>query len=161
MKTTRYMATSCAAVLALVLGALFASASAHAQPIVQTATAGPYSVTLRVLPAESFSGPAAAMVRDGGAMPNTVHGPVHPNRHIVAFIKKDGQTVEQARVMISWRKGSSGPWHHVAVVRMHVVGHGLNTTHFGNNEHLGPGNYTIHVTVDGSQPAVFHVSLPD
>jgi hypothetical protein len=159
MKTTRHLATSCAAVLALVLGALLASASAHAQPIVQTASAGPYSVTLRVLPAESFSGPGAAMVRDGGAMPNHIDGPLHPNRHIVAFIKKDGHPVEHAHVVIAWRSGA-GPWHPVSVVRMHVVGHSLATTHFGNNERLAPGHYTVRVTVDGSRPAIFHVVLP-
>lgn len=159
MKTTRHLATSCAAVLALVFGTLFVSGAAHAQSVSQSANAGPYSVTLKVLPAETFAGSGSAMVRDGGAMSNDVHGSMHPNHHIVVFVKKNGAPVENAHVAISWRLNSMGAWHKVSVVRMYVRGKGPQTTHYGNNEHLPPGHYAVRVTVNNSQPALFHFSL--
>jgi hypothetical protein len=135
--------------------------SAHAQNISQTAMAGSYSVNLKVLPAEAFRGPHAAMARDGGAEPNFLHGPAHPNHHLVAFLKKDGKPVEHARVEISYRSlaSSSGGWTALPVVRMHIVGKGLATTHFGNNVTLAPGGYEARVTVNGEGPATFRFTL--
>jgi hypothetical protein len=134
----------------------------HGQTISKTATAGSYSVTLKVLPAESFRGAKAEMARDGGAEPNYLDGAERPNHHLVAFVKKDGKPVEDAAVSISYRRISStmGKWETLPVVRMHVAGKGLSTTHYGNNIKLPAGNYEARVTVDGKGPATFRFSLP-
>jgi hypothetical protein len=145
----------------VLLGTLLAPRAAQAQKISKTAEAGAYSVTLKVLPAESFSGPGAEMVWDSGAKPSLLNGPVHPNRHMVAFVKKDGSPVEDAAVAISYRRVSPkmGGWTRLPVARMHVAGQGLESTHYGNNVRLGPGSYEVRVTVDGSGPASFRFSL--
>lgn len=147
--------------LAFALGALLLPLAAHAQNVSKTAMAGPYSVTLKVLPAESFSGPHAEMVRDGGAKPNMIHGPKMPNHHMVAFVKKDGKPVEKARVSIRYRKlgPKEGRWMRLPVVRMHVAGKGLATTHYGNNVKLEAGRYEAQVRVNRSKPAIFHFML--
>ncbi len=123
--------------------------------------AGPYSVTLKVLPAESFSGPHAEMVRDAGAKPNLLNGPEQPNHHMVAFVKREGKPVEKARVSIEYRQLSpkEGGWMRLPVVRMHVSGKGLATTHYGNNVRLEPGRYDVRVRVNRSRPVVFHFML--
>lgn len=145
-----------AAVLAL--GAILVPAAGRAQGVSRTAKTGAYTITLRVLPAESFAGPHAAMARDGGAQPNLLDGSTHPNHHLVAFIRKGGKAVESATVGISYRqlKPTAGEWTALPVVRMHVAGKSLATTHFGNNVHLAPGSYEARVIVDGSKPAMFH-----
>ncbi len=137
-------------------------ADAQAQEISKTEMAGKYSVTLKVLPAESFSGPTAEMVRDGGAQANEVNGPEQPNHHLVAFVKENDKPVEKADVKISYRESSSSAakWTKLPVVRMHVAGKGPETTHFGNNVKLAPGSYEVHVTVNGSAPATFQITLP-
>lgn len=152
---------SFAAGLTLALGALLVTGAALAQTISQTAKAGDYSVTLKVLPAESFSGPKAEMVQDGGASPNMLNGPMHPNHHLVAFVEKSGAPVENATVEISYRLTSSnmGAWTTLPVVRMHVAGQDLKTTHYGNNVRFDPGDYEVRVTVNGSGPATFRFSL--
>jgi len=138
------------------------ASAAQSQAISETATAGVYSITLKVLPAESFSAPKAAMVRDGGAEPNLLNGPAHPNHHLVAFVTKGGKPVEDARVQISYRRlaPGTGAWTELPVVRMHAAGQGLETTHYGNNVRLSPGSYEVRVTVDGSGPATIRFSLP-
>jgi hypothetical protein len=147
--------------LAFAFGFLFAPRVALAQKISKTAMAGDYSVTLKVLPAESFTGTDAAMSRDGGAEPNDIKGPEHPNHHLVAFVKKDGKPVEKATVSIRYREVSPerGGWMSLPVVRMHMTGMSRETTHYGNNVKLGSGSYEARVTVNGSEPAVFHFSL--
>jgi hypothetical protein len=162
MKTRMRSYASIGAALALGLGLAAVSTAARARTINETRMAGAYSVDLKVLPAESFTGPKAEMVRDAGAAPETVRGPEHPNHHLVAFVKKEGQPVERADVQISYRVASSSPggWSTLPVVRMHVAGKGLATTHYGNNVDLPAGTYQVRVTVDGAGPADFHISLP-
>lgn len=140
---------------------LFMPHAAQAQNVTQTAMAGSYSVTLKLLPAESFRGPNADMARDGGAEPNFLHGPAHPNHHMVAFLKKNGKPVEHAKVKIQYKSLSSinSKWTTLPVVRMHVAGKDLGTTHFGNNVDLPAGTYEVRVTVDGEGPATFRFSL--
>jgi hypothetical protein len=147
--------------LTCTLGILLIPLAAHAQKISKTAETGGYSITLKVLPAESFGGSHAEMARDGGAEPNAINGPEHPNHHLVAFVKEDGKPVETAKVSISYRNISSkkGEWVSLPVARMHVAGKGLETTHYGNNVKLAPGKYEARVVVNGSKPAVFHFSL--
>ena len=164
MKAQSLMSSSFAAALTLALGTLLVPGSVHAQNISKTAQAGAYTVTLEVLPPEAFTGADAPMVRDSGATPNAVNGPAQPNHHLVAFVKTDGHPVEDANVTISYRKASSdmsksGAWTQLDVVRMHAAGKGLATTHYGNNVHLEPGTYDVRVTVNGSAPATFEVSL--
>jgi len=167
VKARSLISSSFTMALTLALGTLLVPGSVHAQNISKTAKAGAYTVTLEVLPPEAFTGADAPMVRDGGAAPNTVNGPAHPNHHLVAFVKKDGQPVEDATVTISYRKASSGTddtsksgdWTQLDVVRMHAAGKGLATTHYGNNVHLAAGTYDVRVSVNGSAPASFEISL--
>ncbi len=156
-KTSMFTVTAALAVAAVML-----PRDAQAQAISQDAMAGAYSVTLKVLPAESFSGEHAEMTRDGGAEANMVGGPTHPDHHLVAFVSRDGKPVERATVDIRYRR--SGPqgakWMELPVARMHVTGKGPETTHFGNNLKLAPGDYVARVTVNGSSPALFHFTIP-
>ena len=147
--------------LACVLGLVFLPIATQAKNISKTARTGGYSITLKVLPAESFSGSSAEMTRDGGAEPNELNGPKHPNHHLVAFVKKNGKPVENGSVSIRYREVSpkKGDWTTLSVVRMHVTGKGLETTHYGNNVQLSPGKYAVQVAVNHSQPAKFHFSL--
>jgi hypothetical protein len=52
-----------------------------------------------------------------------------------------------------------GAWTKLPVVRMHMTGKGLKSTHYGNNLKLDAGGYEVRVTVDGSGPAIFRISL--
>ncbi len=153
--------------LSLVMAPIFALASlllpraAQAQNVSSTAMAGSYSVTLRVLPAESFSGPKAEMVRDAGAQPEQLNGPTHPNHHMVAFIKENGAPVTNAKVEIRYRQLSPamGAWKSLPVVRMHVSGKGPGTTHYGNNLMLEPGKYEARVTVNGKASGLMRFTI--
>lgn len=160
MKKQNIVRLSLAMALAFAIAFLLPR-SAHAQNVTQTAMAGSYSVTLKVLPAEAFQGPKAEMARDGGAKPVLLRSSANPNHHMVAFLKKDGKPVEHARVEIHYCSLSSrtGIWTTLPVVRMHVVGKSLATTHFGNNVSLSPATYEVRVTVDGEGPATFHIVL--
>jgi uncharacterized protein involved in high-affinity Fe2+ transport len=161
MRKRKMMFASSVAALAGALAISLVAVAAPTQEISKTATTGSYSVTLKVLPAESFTGPNAEMVRDGGAEPNDINGLEHPNHHLVAFVKENGKPVENATVSISYREVSAknSKWTSLSVVRMHIAGKGLETTHYGNNVKLGPGKYEARVTVSGSKPAVLHFSL--
>ena len=158
------MSLSTTVALAFALG-LFSLSTAQAQMMNQmiskTAMTGAYSVTLKVMPAESFSGPNAAMVRDAGAQPLLLHAPVPPNHHLVAFVQESGKPVLDAKVSISYRELSpkKGEWMSLPVVRMHMAGKGLQSTHYGNNVKLDPGSYEARVTVNGSKPANFEFTL--
>jgi hypothetical protein len=159
------------AALAVAFAVLLVPHFAQAQVVSKTATAGPYSVNLKVLPAEGFMGSMAPMQREGGAMPEAVNGPMHPNHHMVVFIKKDGKPVEHARVKIWYRMAMGGmmgksmgdmkgmdKWMTLPVTRMEVRGKGPGTTHFGNNVHLMNGSYEVKVNVNG-KTAMFHFKL--
>jgi hypothetical protein len=161
MKTKTRLYASLGVAMTLALGLAAVSTPARAGTISEMGMAGPYSVNLKVLPAESFTGPKAEMVRDSGAKPCRETSPEHPNHHVVAFVKKDGKAVEHADVEIGYRTASASPgaWSSLPVVRMHVAGKGLDTTHYGNNVYLPAGTYQVRVTVDGAGPADFRVSL--
>jgi hypothetical protein len=161
MKEKRNTRSSLAAALILALGVLIAPFAVRAQVVSKTAKAGAYTVNLKVLPAESFTGPHSEMTRDGGAQPNLLAGPEHPNHHMVAFIQEGGKPVESATVSISYLRLSArrGAWTTLPVVRMRVTGKGLETTHFGNNLMLPAGTHEVRVTVNGSAPATFRFSV--
>jgi hypothetical protein len=153
-----------AAVLALSLGAGSVGAAGSGPgpgPVPETAAAGSYQVTLKVLPAESFSGRGAEMVRDAGAEPVALGGASGPDHHLVAFVKRDGKPVESATVAIRYSRlaPKESDWMTLPVARMHVAGKSLATTHYGNNVRLTPGSYVAEVVVDGSPPAVFRFSV--
>ncbi len=147
------------AALALVAGVTVAAAGE--KPVSETAACGPYSITLKVLPAEAFTGKDAEMVRDGGAQPVTLGSDEMPNHHLVVFVKKGSEPVEDADVTIRYHQtdGEADAWTDLPVVRMHVAGKSLATTHYGNNVHLAPGPYEVRVTVNGSGPAVLDFTL--
>lgn len=136
--------------------------TSRAQNISKTAKAGPVSVMLKVLPAETFRGPHATMVRDAGARPMLLSHSPKPNHHLVVFLKRDKKPVEVANVTILYREyaPAKGKWTLLPVVRMHVSGKSLATTHFGNNVNLKPGDYEVIVVVNHYQPADFHFKLP-
>jgi hypothetical protein len=153
-----------AAVLLLSLGAGpvgAAGSGSERGPVPETAAAGAYQVTLKVLPAESFSGTGAEMVRDAGAEPVDLGGASGPDHHLVAFVKRDGKPIESATVAIRYSRlaPKESDWVTLPVVRMHVAGKSLATTHYGNNARLAPGRYVAEVVVDGGPPAVFRFSV--
>jgi hypothetical protein len=159
MKSHRNTRLPMASAWAVLLCLLFLPLAASAQGSVsQTQKAGNYTVTLRVLPAESFTGMNAAMVRDGGAEPVMEGGPAYPNHHMVAFIKKDGKPVEHARVTIAYRSTPGSEWTKIPVARMYAKGKGHKSTHFGNNVTLKGGKYEVRVTVNGST-ALFRIQV--
>lgn len=159
MKKHRYLRLSLVSLMAVALCLLFSPIAASAQGSVsKTQKAGEYTITLRVLPPESFTGMNAQMVRDGGDEPVLKNGPSHPNHHLVAFIKQDGKALEAGRVMIEYRSQAGAEWTKVPVVRMHIKGKGLKSTHFGNNINMKGGKYEVRVTVNGST-ALFHIQI--
>jgi hypothetical protein len=153
--------TFLAIVAALLCGVTIAAAKSH-DAISETAMTGPYTVTLKVLPAESFTGPKTEMAWDAGAKPVALNSPERPNHHVVAFVTLDRRPVEQATVTIRYREiePQKSPWTTLPVARMHVAGENLDTTHFGNNVKLGPGRYAVEVSVDGTEPATLLFTLP-
>jgi hypothetical protein len=162
MRKTSMFAVALALASASVMLPRGVRAQASTQAISETRMAGAFSVTLKVLPAESFAGADAEMTRDGGAPANMVKGPEHPDHHMVAFLTHDGKPVESATVAIRYRRTSPNPtkWMRLPVARMHVAGKGLETTHFGNNVKLSPGDYSVRVSVNRSKPALFHITIP-
>jgi len=150
-----------AAALAFTLGTFLASCAAQAKSLSRTAQIGPYTVTLKLLPAESFAGGHSDMEWDGGAKPHMLNQAPHPNHHMVVFVKKQGKAVEKASVGISYRLmgTASQKWTTLPVARMYVRGEGRGTTHYGNNVLLAPGNYVVRVTIDGANPHLFHIRV--
>lgn len=147
--------------LAFLAAGLIASNTAEAKNISKTAKAGNVWVTLKVLPAEAFEGAHASMVRDAGATPMLLSHSPRPNHHMVVFLKRDEKPVEKANVTILYKRlvPHKGKWSLLPVVRMHVAGKSLATTHFGNNVKLEPGDYEVIVVVDHNPPADFHFKL--
>jgi hypothetical protein len=147
------------AIIALTSGALLLSIASRAQNVSEVARSGPYTINLKVLPAESFHGMHAEMMHDSGAPAVAVDGTEHPNHHLVVFVKKDGKPVEDAKVTIAYRQSAWKQWKELPVARMHVAGKGPDTTHYGNNVNLKPGNYEVRVTVNGQRFAAFRITL--
>jgi len=147
------------AIIALTSGALLLPAASRAQNVSEVARSGPYTINLKVLPAESFHGMHAEMMHDGGAAAVAVDSAEHPNHHLVVFVKKDGKPIEDAKVTIAYRQSAWKQWKQLPVARMHVEGKGLDTTHYGNNVNMGPGKYEVRVTVNGQRFATIRITL--
>jgi hypothetical protein len=160
-----YLIPSTLAALALLCLAGTALAKGTAS---MTQTAGSYTITLKLLPTESFVSPAEAkksanagdMVNGGGAQPVRKGGAQQPNHHLVVFIKKNGQPTEHATVQMSYTK-QNGSGHSVKlpVNRMWVAGKGKKTMHYGNNVKLAPGNYRVHVVINHGPSADFKLHV--
>lgn len=149
-----------AAALAFAFGAFLASCAAQAKIVSRTARVGPYTVTLNLLPAESFAGGHSAMAWDGGAKPYRLKQSPKPNHHLVVFIKKHGKPVENASVKIRYRlMGGKSGWQTLPVARMYVRRKGPRTMHYGNNVLLAPGNYAIRVRIVGASSHLFHLRI--
>lgn len=159
MRKLLLLAASAAFMIGALLTSCAAQATGQAKPIAITATSGGYTLTLRVLPAESFAGPHAEMTRESGAKPDMLSASPPPNHHLVCFVKKNGKPVENARVNIRYRM-RGGAWKSLPVVRMDVTGAGVATTHYGNNVYLAPGSYEAQVTVNNAPPRTFRFTLP-
>ena len=134
---------------------------ARAQGVSETQKEGDYTFTLKILPAEAFTGPNATMERESGAEPNLLVSPTHPNHHMVVFITQNGKVLEDANVEIRYRHLGlkSGPWMNLPVVRMYEIGKGPETTHYGNNLTLNAGTYQVDVTIGRNPPVTFHVTV--
>ena len=150
-----------AAALAFAFGAFLSSCASQAKPLSRTAQVGPYTVILKVLPAESFTSGHSAMVWDSGAKPYRLKQSPRPNHHLVVFIKKQGKPVENASVKIRYRLmgGQSSGWQTLPVARMYVRGKGRSSTHYGNNVLLKAGNYAIRVRIAGGPSHLFHLRI--
>lgn len=130
-----------------------------------TQPAGAYRVELKLLPAEPFvtqaeankSGNKGKMVTDSKKVkPVAVNGDTHPNRHLVVFIKKDGKPVKDAQVKMTYeRQDPEAKATELPVVPMWVAGVGKITTHYGNNVNLEPGDYVVHVSINGKATTDF------
>lgn len=136
---------------ALLASPLAASAASHNQSITHK-TQG-WTMTLKLLPAESFTHKVDNATKGemdvlGGAAQPLVKSKA--NHHLVVFLKHNGAAVEHATVQMRYEavKPRHGGWVNVPVVRMDVAGKGMKTTHFGNNVLLKPGKYRVEVTVD-------------
>jgi hypothetical protein len=161
MHILRLRSLSLASTVLLVLGAAGIAHAVGQHAISKTQQAGPYSVTLKVLPPESFMGSTAEMAWDGAAKPVTLGAPANPNHHLVAFIEREEKPIENADVAIVYeRKGSASGWQTLPVARMHVADKGPSTTHFGNNVKLEPGDYQARVTVNGKDSTTFEFTIP-
>ena len=143
------------------LGFFFSVNVAKAQVVSKTKMTGKVSVTMKVLPAETYEGAGAEMKWDGGASAVLMNSASKPNHHLVAFLKEGGKPVEKASVLISYRELSpkKGNWITLPVCRMHVAGKGLDTTHFGNNLWLVKGEYEARVTVNKNPPVLFSFEM--
>ena len=143
------------------LGFFFSVNVAKAQVVSKTKMAGKVSVTMRVLPAETYEGAGAEMKWDGGADAVLMNSASKPNHHLVAFLKEGGKPLEKASVMISYRELSpkKSDWTSLPVCRMHVAGKGMDTTHFGNNLRLEKGEYEARITVNKNPSVMFRFDL--
>ncbi len=152
------------ALAGLLVPASLALAKGGPKPVTRKAQAGPYQVTLKVLPAEAFEGPHAEMAWDGGAKAMTLTSAARPNRHLVVFVTRAGKPVTDGKVRIRYRMTGmrQSRWMTLPVAKMHVAGKSAATTHYGNNVHLRHGWYQAVVTVNGHRTQVmrFAVSAP-
>jgi len=159
---SRLIITTGVSAVLLLAGAASVWAHSDANAPSATTDVGPYTITLKVLPAETFSGSHAAMSWDGGAQPVEVGGDAGPNHHMVIFVERDGTPVENAQIDMRYRKADSdqkSSWRNLPVARMHARGEGRQTTHFGNNLTLPAGRYEVRVDIEG-QSTTMDVTVP-
>jgi hypothetical protein len=155
-----HRATSFVFATALLLGG--GATAEQTATITKSARAGPYLVTLEVLPAQWFTGEHPTLTWDGGAEPVEIGGRVEPNHDLAIYVTRDGQPVLDKDVAARYRPVAfaTSEWSPLPVARVHDAGKALSTTHYGNNVRLSPGRWEVAVTVDGRPSVVFHFALP-
>jgi hypothetical protein len=134
--------------------------------VIYHATAGPYTLTLGIGPAERMLTPAEAKrthARTGEVMlDGMMNAPMAMSgmqRHVEVhvFRRSMGMTmaVSNAHVQLQIRK-PGGSTQTVSVMRMYGVKEGMKDLHYGANVSLSGGSYTVYVRVNG-HPATFTV----
>jgi hypothetical protein len=157
MKSNIFPVLFCATLLGLIAG------STAAKDPSKSVTLDSIRIELHILPAEPFftKDQVAAghltqgMLVVGGADPVNVDAASHPNHHLVVhvFNAKTGKAITNADVAIGYHmldkngkpSADSGT---VPIVIMQAIGKGAQSTHYGNNVNLPPGEYAIHVSVN-------------
>jgi hypothetical protein len=151
-----------------------------AKNIDQTKTAGPYRIELEVLPPETFYSAKQVAAGEskmgmlilGGAEPVQPDAPSHPDHHLVVhvFQKTTNKALTNANVHLTVQpldsKGQpTGKALKVPVVRMQMTGMGgmggmgaAETTHYGNNVSLPPGDYRVEAIANG-HPVSFVINI--
>jgi hypothetical protein len=144
-----------------------------AKNIDQSKTAGPYRVELQILPPEPFysakqvaaGASKSGMLILGGAEPIEPDAPSHPDHHLIVhvFQKTTGKAITNAKVSLAVQpldsKGQpTGRVQKVPVVRMQMIGKGPETTHYGNNITLPPGDYRVEAIANG-HPVYFTINV--
>jgi hypothetical protein len=164
----------------------FMATTLLAKNIDQSKTAGPYRVELEVLPPEPFYSAKqvaagegkTGMLILGGAEPVQPDAPSHPDHHLVVhvFQKTTNKALTNAKVRLAVQpldsKGQpTGKAMKVPVVRMQMIsmagmggmgGMGSmgapQTTHYGNNVTLPPGDYRVEAIANG-YPVSFVINI--
>lgn len=161
-RSAGYLAGTALLCGAFLAGPASASAASHTQSITHE-TKG-WTITLKLLPAETFahvvkpSTQGEMYVRGGLGRPLPA---AKANHHLVVFLKHDGQAVTNAKVTLRYRrqKPRHAGWHKVPVVRMDIAGKGARTTHYGNNVLLKPGKYDVSTSIDGRNRTHFELDV--
>jgi hypothetical protein len=158
----------------------FMATTLLAKNIDQSKTAGPYRIELEVLPPEPFYSAKQVAAHEsktgmlilGGAKPVQPDAASHPDHHLVVhvFQKTTNKALTDAKVHLTVQpldsKGQpTGKAMKVPVVRMQMTGMSgmggmgaAETTHYGNNVSLPPGNYRVEAIANG-YPAYFVINV--
>jgi hypothetical protein len=158
----------------------FMATTLLAKNIDQSKTAGPYRIQLEVLPPEPFYSAKQVAAGEskmgmlilGGAEPVQPNAPSHPDHHLVVhvFQKTTNKALTNANVHLTIQpldnKGQpTGQAMKVPVVRMQMTGMSgmggmgaAQTTHYGNNVSLPPGDYRVEAIANG-YPASFEIKI--
>lgn len=147
---------------ALIAGPVGASAASHTESL--TRHADNWTITLKLLPAETFTHVVKPSTRGdmyvlGGSGRPLPAGKA--NHHLIVRLQHEGHPVTNANVKLQYRleKPRHAAWHSVPVVRMDVAGKGVQTTHYGNNVLLKPGKYDVRVAVNGNPRQHFELDV--
>jgi hypothetical protein len=156
---------------------MFMATPALTKDPVQSQIAGPYRIELELLAPEPFYSAKqvaagetkSGMLILGGAEPVQPDASSHPNHHLVVhvFQKGTGKAITKAKVALTVQaldsKGQpTGKVMEVPVVRMQMISTGgmggmagmgamgsAETTHYGNNVTLLPGDYRVEAVANG------------
>ena len=136
------------------------TSSCFAQHVMKDTTIGNMKIALHVMAAEPFYTKkevkekkiTEGMLIIGGAKPVSLNAQPAPDHHLVVHIynAKTGKAITHAKVLMSYQQDSMNKMN-VPVVIMQEIGEGTESTHYGNNVSMGPGSYTVMVTVNGKK----------
>jgi hypothetical protein len=158
----------------------FMATTLLAKNIDQSKTAGPYRIELEVLPPEPFYSAKQVAAGEtkmgmlilGGAEPVQPDASSHPDHHLVVhvFQTTSNKALTNAKVRLTVQpldsKGQpTGRALKVPVVRMQMIGMAgmggmgaAETTHYGNNVSLPPGDYRVEAIANG-YPVSFVINI--